>query len=296
MTTRFLDPKVLARIDRLDLLARTVVDGFVAGLHQSPHLGVSVDFAEHRAYMPGDDIRRIDWRVYGRTDRLYVKEFEAETNANISILIDISASMDYASQGISKLDYARYLAASLAYFSFHQRDRVGLVTFDQDVVTQVPPTRRRLATILHSIDRITPGGRGQLDLPLRRIAESIRRRSILVLISDLYEPPPDILTAINRLRRRGNDLIVFHLLDPAEVEFTFDEATQFEDLETGERIPVVPARVRAGYRGLMQEHVAELTQRMGQNRIDYYLIETSKPLDHALFHYLSRRHRMSRVR
>lgn len=296
MTTRFLDPKVLARIDRLDLLARTVVDGFVAGLHQSPHLGVSVDFAEHRAYMPGDDIRRIDWRVYGRTDRLYVKEFEAETNANISILIDISASMDYASQGISKLDYARYLAASLAYFSFHQRDRVGLVTFDQDVVTQVPPTGRRVDTILHSIDRITPGGRGQLDLPLRRIAESIRRRSILVLISDLYEPPPDILTAINRLRRRGNDLIVFHLLDPAEVEFTFDEATQFEDLETGERIPVVPARVRAGYRGLMQEHVAELTQRMGQNRIDYYLIETSKPLDHALFHYLSRRHRMSRVR
>ncbi|HSM16242.1 MAG TPA: DUF58 domain-containing protein [Gemmatimonadales bacterium] len=296
MTTRFLDPKVLARIDRLDLLARTVVDGFVAGLHQSPHLGVSVDFAEHRAYMPGDDIRRIDWRVYGRTDRLYVKEFEAETNANISILIDISASMDYASQGISKLDYARYLAASLAYFSFHQRDRVGLVTFDQDVVTQVPPTGRRLDTILHSIDRITPGGRGQLDLPLRRIAESIRRRSILVLISDLYEPPPDILTAINRLRRRGNDLIVFHLLDPAEVEFTFDEATQFEDLETGERIPVLPARVRAGYRGLMQEHVAELTQRMGQNRIDYYLIETSKPLDHALFHYLSRRHRMSRVR
>ncbi len=296
MTTRFLDPKVLARIDRLDLLARTVVDGFVAGLHQSPHLGVSVDFAEHRAYMPGDDIRRIDWRVYGRTDRLYVKEFEAETNANISILIDISASMDYASQEISKLDYARYLAASLAYFSFHQRDRVGLVTFDQDVVTQVPPTGRRLDTILHSIDRITPGGRGQLDLPLRRIAESIRRRSILVLISDLYEPPQEILTAINRLRRRGNDLIVFHLLDPAEVEFTFDEATQFEDLETGERIPVVPARVRAGYRGLMQEHVAELTKRMGQNRIDYYLIETAKPLDHALFHYLSRRHRMSRVR
>ncbi|TFG53272.1 MAG: DUF58 domain-containing protein [Gemmatimonadales bacterium] len=296
MTTRFLDPKVLARIDRLDLLARTVVDGFVAGLHQSPHLGVSVDFAEHRAYMPGDDIRRIDWRVYGRTDRLYVKQFEAETNANISILIDISASMDYASQGISKLDYARYLAASLAYFSFHQRDRVGLVTFDQDVVTQVPPTGRRLDTILHSIDRIAPGGRGQLDLPLRRIAESIRRRSILVLISDLYEPPQEVLTAINRLRRRGNDLIVFHLLDPTEIEFTFDEATQFEDLETGERIPVVPARVRAGYRGLMQEHVAELTQRMGQNRIDYYLIETSKPLDHALFHYLSRRHRMSRVR
>jgi uncharacterized protein (DUF58 family) len=296
VTTRFLDPKVLARIDRLDLLARTVVDGFVAGLHQSPHLGVSVDFAEHRAYMPGDDIRRIDWRVYGRTDRLYVKQFEAETNANINILIDISASMDYASQGISKLDYARYLAASLAYFSFHQRDRVGLVTFDQDVVTQVPPTGRRLDTILHSIDRIAPGGRGQLDLPLRRIAESIRRRSILVLISDLYEPPQEVLTAINRLRRRGNDLIVFHLLDPTEIEFTFDEATQFEDLETGERIPVVPARVRAGYRGLMQEHVAELTQRMGQNRIDYYLIETSKPLDHALFHYLSRRHRMSRVR
>ncbi len=296
MTTRFLDPKILARIDRLDLLARTVVDGFVSGLHQSPHLGVSVDFAEHRAYMPGDDIRRIDWRVYGRTDRLYVKEFEAETNANISILIDISASMDYGSQGLTKLDYARYLAASLAYFSFHQRDRVGLITFDRDVVTQIPPTGRRLDTVLHSIDRLTPGGPGQLDRPLSRIAESIRRRSILILISDLYEPPHDVLTALNRLRMRGNDLIVFHLLDPAEVEFSFEDASQFEDLETGERIPVVPDRVRAAYVSLMADHVAELGRRMGEHRIDYCLIETSKPLDHALFDYLSRRHRMARVR
>jgi uncharacterized protein (DUF58 family) len=296
VTTRFLDPKVLARIDRLDLLARTVVDGFVSGLHQSPHLGVSMDFAEHRAYMPGDDIRRIDWRVYGRTDRLYVKEFEAETNANVSILMDISASMDYGSQGITKLDYSRYLAASLAYFSYHQRDRVGLTTFDKDVVTQVPPTGRRLDTILHSIDRITPGGPGELELPLRRIAESLRRRSILILLSDLYETPEGVVRAINRLRLRGNDLIVFHLLDPTEVEFSFEDATQFEDLETGERIPVVPTRVREGYRGLMQEHAAELNRRMGENRIDYCLIETSKPLDHALFDYLSRRHRMSRVR
>ncbi len=296
MITRFLDPAVLARIDNLDLVARTVVDGFVSGLHQSPHLGHSIDFAEHRAYMPGDDIRRIDWRVYGRTDRLYVKEFEAETNANMSVLIDISASMDFTSGAVTKLDYARYLAACLVYFSYHQRDRVGLITFDRDVVTQVPPTGRRLDSVLHSIDRITPGGPGELARPLRRIAEGIRRRSILVLLSDLYEPPETAIQAINRLRTRGNDLIVFHLMDPAELEFDFEEATQFEDLETGERIPVVPDRVRSGYRGLLHDHVAELGRRMGENRIDYTLLRTTSPLDHALFDYLSRRHKMARVR
>ncbi len=185
--TRFLDPLTLARIDNLDLIARTVVNGFVHGLHQSPHLGVSTDFAEHRPYMAGDDIRRIDWRVYGRTDRLYVKQFEAETNANVMVLIDISASMNYGSGAITKLDYARFLAASLAYFSHQQRDRIGVVTFDKDIVDQVPATGRQLDTVLHTIDRIEPGGAGELDLPMRRIAQGVRRRSILALISDFYE-------------------------------------------------------------------------------------------------------------
>ena len=294
--TRFLDPLTLARIDNLDLVARTVVNGFVHGLHQSPHLGVSTDFAEHRPYMVGDDIRRIDWRVYGRTDRLYVKQFEAETNANMMVLIDISASMNYGSGAVTKLDYARFLAASLAYFSYQQRDRVGVITFDKDIVDQVPATGRQLETVLHTIDRIEPGGEGQLDLPIRRIAQSIRRRSILVLISDLYEDPDVVRHAVNRLALRGNDVIVFHVLDPAELEFDFDQPGQFEDLESGTRIPVIPDRIRAGYKGLIDSHVARIAQLMGQCRVDYCQVSTAKPLDHALFDYLSRRQRLQRIR
>ena len=294
--TRFLDPLTLARIDNLDLVARTVVNGFVHGLHQSPHLGVSTDFAEHRPYMVGDDIRRIDWRVYGRTDRLYVKQFEAETNANMMVLIDISASMNYGSGAITKLDYARFLAASLAYFSYQQRDRVGVITFDKDIVDQVPATGRQLETVLHTIDRIEPGGEGELDLPIRRIAQSIRRRSILVLISDLYEDPDAVRHAVNRLALRGNDVIVFHVLDPAELEFDFDEPGQFEDLESGTRIPVIPDRIRAGYKGLIDSHVARIAQLMGESRVDYCRVSTAKPLDHALFDYLSRRQRLQRIR
>jgi uncharacterized protein (DUF58 family) len=294
--TRFLDPLTLARIDNLDLVARTVVNGFVHGLHQSPHLGVSTDFAEHRPYMVGDDIRRIDWRVYGRTDRLYVKQFEAETNANMMVLIDISASMNYGSGAVTKLDYARFLAASLAYFSYQQRDRVGVITFDKDIVDQVPATGRQLETVLHTIDRIEPGGEGELDLPIRRIAQSIRRRSILVLISDLYEDPDAVRHAVNRLALRGNDVIVFHVLDPAELEFDFDEPGQFEDLESGTRIPVIPDRIRAGYKGLIDSHVARIAQLMGESRIDYCQVSTAKPLDHALFDYLSRRQRLQRIR
>ncbi len=294
--TRFLDPLTLARIDNLDLVARTVVNGFVHGLHQSPHLGVSTDFAEHRPYMVGDDIRRIDWRVYGRTDRLYVKQFEAETNANMMVLIDISASMNYGSGAVTKLDYARFLAASLAYFSYQQRDRVGVITFDKDIVDQVPATGRQLETVLHTIDRIEPGGEGELDLPIRRIAQSIRRRSILVLISDLYEDPDAVRHAVNRLALRGNDVIVFHVLDPAELEFDFDEPGQFEDLESGTRIPVIPDRIRAGYKGLIDSHVARIAQLMGESRVDYCQVSTAKPLDHALFDYLSRRQRLQRIR
>ncbi len=295
-TTRFLDPLTLARIDNLDLLARTVVSGFVHGLHQSPHLGVSTDFAEHRPYMTGDDIRRIDWRVYGRTDRLYVKEFEAETNSNVMMLIDISASMNYGSGLVTKLDYARYLAACLAYFSYQQRDRVGVITFDKDVVNQVPATGRQLDLVLLTIDRIQPGGEGNLDLPVRRIAQGIKRRSILALISDFYEDPEDVRHAINHLRLRGNDLIVFHVLDPTELDFDFDEPRQFEDLESGNRIPVIPDRIRAGYKSMMDNHLATIAQLMGENRVDYCQVSTAKPLDHALYDYLSRRQRLQRVR
>ena len=295
-TSSFLDPVVLARIDNLELLARTVVDGFINGLHRSPYLGLSIDFAEHRQYMPGDDIRRIDWRVFGRTDRFYVKEFEADTNANFLAIVDISRSMDYASDGVTKLDYARYLAACLSYFSRQQRDRVGLATIDGDVVEYVPPSAKHLDIVLHTIDRIEPGRQGSLEVPLLKIAESTRRRSIIALISDLYDEPSNVLRAVSYLKSKGNDVLVFHVLDRAEIEFPFDQPVHFEDLESGERIPVVPERQREEYIELMRSHLAEVSRLLIDNRIDYFLFDTSVPLDHALFSYLIRREQLSRVR
>ena len=293
---RFLDPATLARIDRLDLLAKTVVEGFINGLHRSPYLGISIDFAEHRAYMPGDDIRRIDWKLFGRSDRLYVKEFEVDSNANFVTLLDISRSMAFGSGDITKLDYARYLAACLTYFAHRQRDRVGLVTFDEAIVEYVPPAAKHFDVVLHAIDRAQPGGRSELQAPLVKVAEAARRRGIVVLISDLYEPPDSILDGLLKLRYRGHDLIVFHVLDPAEIHFEVDEAATYEDLETGETIPVVPSRLREQYRQLVEEHVAALSKCLGENKIDYALMDTATPLDHALFTFLSARQRLAKVR
>ncbi len=294
--TRFLDPATLGRIANLELLARTVVDGFISGLHQAPHLGVSIDFAEHRPYMPGDDVRRIDWRVFGRTDRLYLKEYEADTNANFCVLLDVSRSMDYGSRGITKLEYGRYLAACLSYLSRRQRDRVGLFTFDAAIQERVPPSARHLEAVLHALDRARVGSAGALEPPLRRVAESLRRRSLLLVISDLYDPPEETLRAVTHLRAKGSDVIVFQVLDPAEIEFPFEAPSQFEDLETGERWSVVPDRVRADYRRDLGAHLETIARLMARDRIDYRLCPTSDPLDHALFDYLSRRHRLARVR
>jgi uncharacterized protein (DUF58 family) len=295
--TRFLDPATLSRISNLELLARTVVDGFISGLHRSPYLGFSVDFAEHRAYLPGDDIRRIDWRVYGRTDRLYVKEFEVDTNANFSILFDVSGSMHYGSGPITKVDYSKYLAACLTYFSRQQRDRVGIVTFDDDIIEYVPTSAKHLEVVLHTIDRIQPREReGGFEHALLTITEILPRRNVVVVISDLYEDPDTVIRAVTRLKHKGNDVIVFHILDPAEVDFPFDEAAQFQDLESGERMPVVPETLRDEYKGHVEQHLRTLRRRMTQNQIDYCFIQTSQPLDHALFNYLSRRQALSRVR
>jgi uncharacterized protein (DUF58 family) len=293
---RFLDPAVLARIDNLELVARTVVDGFISGLHRSSYLGRSVDFAEHRAYMPGDDIRRIDWRVFGRSDRFYVKEFEADTNANFTILLDVSRSMAYGSTGLTKLDYARFLAASLAWFSRRQRDRVGLATFDQGVVTLIPASGVHLDAILHTLDTLEPGGAGTFEAPLERIADTVRRRSLLLLISDLLGESEGVLRAVGRLGAGGNDVMVFHVIDPAERAFPFEDAADFEDLESGERLPVIPADLASEYRTLIERHLAAIEEGMLARRIDYARLETSRPLDFALFEFLTRRQRLSRVR
>lgn len=294
--TGFIDPRVLAKIDNLELLSRTVVEGFINGLHRSPNLGASMDFAEHRAYMPGDDLRRIDWRLFGRSDRYFVKEFEADTNTNLLLVMDVSASMGFGTAGIPKLQYAKYLASCLAYFSSRQRDRVGLVTLVDGVVDYVPPAAKHLPVVLQTIARATPGGRGNLDTALRQIGEFARRRQIVVIISDLYEEPERVVRAVARLRNRGNDLIVLQVLDPAELDLPFDDPASFEDMETGEAIPVVPHLLREQYRGMVQEHTATLARLMREERIDYALFNTAQPLDHALFAYLSDRQRLSRIR
>lgn len=294
--TQFLDPAVLGRIGNLQLLAKTVVDGFLTGLHRSPYLGFSIDFAEHRPYMPGDDIRRIDWRLFARTDRHYIKLFEADTNANFAVLLDVSASMSYGSHTLTKLDYARYLAACLTFFSSQQRDRVGLVTFDHEIVEYVPPSMKHLDTILHKLDQAEAGRPGSLTEPMLQITELLGRKGILVVISDLYEDPEAVVAAIGPLRARGHDVILFQVMDPYELEFPFEEASGFEDLETHEQIPVIPTKLRDEYRRVVANHLETLKTRLAANRIDYTLLDTSKPLDLALFQYLLARERMSKTR
>jgi uncharacterized protein (DUF58 family) len=307
-TTSFLDPAVLARIGNLELLAKTVVEGFINGLHRSPHLGASTDFAQHKLYMPGDDIRRMDWRLWARSDKYFLKEFEAETNTNLSIIVDASPSMRYGANADdgrpSKLTYACYLAACLAYFSSLQRDRVGLATIDNDVVDYVPPSAKRLQMILQTLDRVDKQGRdakvtpGKSTLlpPLQKLSETLRRRSLVVLISDFYEDPDDIVRALSHVRGRGNDMMVFHLLDPREVDFSFVDASNFIDMETGDKMPIIPEYLRQQYRELVREHTTTLQRRIIEARADYTMFDTSKPLDRALYTYLAARQRFNRVR
>ena len=289
--TRFLDPTVLTRIGNLELVARYVVEGFIAGVHGSPFLGLSLDFAAHRQYMPGDDIRKIDWKVYGRTDRHYIKEYEAETNANVFFAIDVSRSMDYGSREMTKLDYARYLTACLAYLSASQRDRVGAAVFDETLREYIPPSVRHRRLILAALDRVAAETAGDLSRPLLQVAESLTRKGIVVLVSDLYAEPKTVLDAVGALRSKGQDVIVFQILDPAEVDFPFEAARSFEDLETGERLPVKPDDMRAEYLALVEGHVGELARLLAERGIDHELAVTSTPLDAVLFRYLSYRSR-----
>ena len=292
----FLDPNLLARISDLALLARTVVDGFMHGQHRSMRKGSSMDFAQHRSYQPGDDLRRIDWRVFGRTDRYYVKEFEADTNASVVFALDSSASMDYGSANVTKYDYGRFLVASLAWLSQHQGDRVGLATFTGDLVDVVPASTRHLQLLLHTLGHSKATGRGQLTTAIDRLAHMKTRAGILVLVSDLYETPEDIGRAADSLRMRGHDVIVFHLVAPAERDFPFTAATTFEDAESGAKLPLRPDDLRAKYKELIGKHHVDVAQRLVASGADYVRVDTDQPLDRALHSYLDRRLARSRVR
>src|SRR5215831_14316420 len=288
---RFIDPKVLMRIQNLELIARSVVEGFVTGLHRSPYMGFSVDFAEYRQYMPGDEIRRIDWNVYARNDKLFIKLFEGETNTRVLILLDISGSMNYGSGEVKKIDYARILAACLSYFAFHQRDGVGLLTFDTEVRAHIPSSRRRgqLLTILSEIDRIQPSEQTEFRKPLQFLAEYLTRRGVIVLISDLYDEPENIIAGLKVLKAKGNDIIIFHIMDNFELTFPFEDMAQFEDMETKRKLHVIPEYLRKQYLGILNEHMERIHKELSGARIDYCLLDTSKPLDMALFNYLGAR-------
>ena len=288
---RFLAPEVLARITSLELIARSVVEGYISGLHRSPHLGFSTDFAEHRQYMPGDDLRHLDWKLLARTDRLYIKKYQGDTNAQIHLLIDASASMNYASGEVTKLHYAQYLTSSLAYLGVRQHDSVGLHAFDEEVIEHVPPSSRsgHLRTVLGTIERILPGRGTALPEQLDRFAEQLTRRGIIVLVSDLYAEPEPLLRALEHLRFKGNEVIVFHVLDRQELDFDFQEPLVLEDCESEDQLHVLPDVLRDEYRRAILAHVEAIKDGAARNRIDYELLKTSEPLDSALFSYLARR-------
>lgn len=292
--TRFLDPQALTRISSLELIARTVVEGFISGLHRSPHLGFSVNFAEYSPYRPGDDIRRIDWKVYGRTDRFFIKEYEGETNTSIHLILDCSRSMAYGNRGIRKLEYGQYLAASLGYFAFKQRDAVGFISYDQDILNYVPARGSvgHLNTVLHAIESSQAGEKTDFLKPLILVAERLRRRGIVVVISDLYDEPSNVMDGLRHLAFRGNDVIVFQLLDPAELQFDFPDAARFVDLETRGEMHVIPDYIRQEYRKVLSKQIAEYEKECRKDRMDFMMIDTSQPLDAALFNYLVRRQQL----
>ena len=290
---RFLDPATLARLGTLELKARTVVEGLLSGLHRSPFKGFSVEFAEYRQYLPGDDLSTIDWKVYARSDRYYVKKFEEETNVDCHLLLDVSASMGYGSREVTKLRYGSMLAASLAYLMNRQRDAVALIAFDDAIRTMLPASARpsHLRSLLVTLDTLSLGKRTDVSKPLHLVADGIRKRGLVVLISDLIDEPANVVDGLKHFRFRGNDVIVFHLLDPAERTFPFERAARFRDIELGDELMAVPSAVRQQYLDALNSAIDAYRRELGSAGIDYELIETSTPLEFALMSYLSTRER-----
>ena len=289
--SRFLDPQSLASISSLKLIAKSVVEGFLVGLHRSPFHGYSAEFAEYRPYNPGDDVRYIDWRVYARTDRYYVKRFEEETDLNCYLLLDTSRSMAYKPGAVSKIDYARFLAASLAYLMTIQRDRISLLLISDRVKQALSPGggHRHLQSFLHELEAATAEGKTLLKAALLRVAESLGRRGLVIIISDLYDDAKDVTRALIRFRRAGHEVIVFHLIDATETGLEFAGPVEFEDLETGERVSLDPARARRDYLRRLEATLSFYNRELSKEGIDFVSLDTSRPLDHALLAYLRRR-------
>src|SRR5229473_2931894 len=264
MLQRFLNPAVLAGISGLDLVAKTVVDGFVAGLHRSPDFGFSQDFVEYRAYSPGDELRQVDWNVYARTERLYLKRYRGETNSWLTVLLDASNSMQFGSHGVNKMDYARYLTASLFYLAIHgQRDAAGLITFDDEIRNYIRPSTRQgqLQRLLAGLEQAEARARTNFAKPMRYFQEFLKRRGIVLIVSDFWESPESIVRTIEPLRFHGNEVVLFHVLDPEEIAPAFRDAAVLVDLETNQQMEVTPDYALREYRGKMKAHIADLRAR-----------------------------------
>ena len=289
----FLDPAIAARIGSLELVARTVVEGFLAGLHRSPYQGFSVEFSEFRPYAPGDDPRTVDWKLAARRGRWYVKKFEEETNLECHLLLDVSASMGYASGPVSKLRYGSFALAALAYLLHRQRDAVALTLFNDRVVDAVPAGARsgHLRRVLARLSRAEAGARSDVAMPMNRLAARMTRRGLVVLVSDLLDEPDGVVEGLRRLRFGGSDVLVLQVLDPAELTFPFEQAARFRDVESGDEMAVVPGRVRRRYLARLDALLRHYREALPSAGIDHRLLRTDRPLDAALHACLTARRR-----
>lgn len=291
---RFLDPSVVSNIDNMMLRARLVVEGFIAGLHKSPYHGFSVEFAEHRQYMPGDPLKHVDWKVYGKTDRFYIKEYEEETNLKAYLLLDTSASMKYASDQITKIEYSSYLAASLAYLMMKQQDAVGLLTFDTKIQRYIPPRtiKSHLHILLKELDKLQASNETNVAPTFHELAERIKRRGLIIIISDLFDDPESVMNGLKHFRHKKHEVIVFHVLDEYEIKFPFKKEAIFKDMETGEELLTQPWGVRKEYRRRLEAMRNFYRRNCREHHIDYVPINTSMPFDKSLIEYLNKRSRL----
>lgn len=292
---RFLEPEALARVKNLSMVARGVVEGFISGLHASPYKGFSVEFAEHREYVPGDDPRHLDYKMLARTERLYIKQYEEETNMRVQVLLDTSGSMNYRHEArITKLEYGCYLTAVLSYLMIRQQDSVGLTTFDTEIRLDMPArsSPRHFNEMMRQLEAIQPGGETNIAETLHRLANRFKRRCLIVLISDLYDEPEEVMRGLHHFRHRRHEVIVFHVFDKAELEFSFKDTIAFHDLETDERIQIDPAYVRDAYLEQIREFTETYRRECAESQIDYIMTDTSVPYDFMLSRYLAKRNRL----
>ena len=293
---KYLQPAVVAQLANMELRARLVVEGFITGMHKSPYHGFSVEFTEHRHYMPGDEIKHIDWKAYGKTDRFYIKQFEEETNLKSYLIVDTSRSMDYASKGnIKKFEYASFIVAALSYLMIEQRDAVGLTLFDESIRVSLPPraTRSYLKELLKGLESVQPTNKTGIARSLHLIAEQIKRRGLVIVLSDLFDNPEQVMASFKHFRHKGNEVVVMQVLDPLERSFAFGNDAIFKDMETREELTTQPWHIQNAYQQSMHQFLEFYKRQCRDNNIDYVLLETSTPFDKALFEYLNKRKKMN---